>query len=76
MRVIGWILRVFACVWLVSGGLRVVLAFVEARVLGPGNHLLMGTITLVLAVVMFWASGKLLDRADKAKQAVQRRTKW
>lgn len=76
MRVIGWILRVLACVWLVSGGLRVVLAFVEARAQGPGNHLLMGTITLVLAVVTFWASGKLLDRADKAKQAVQRRTKW
>lgn len=76
MRVVGWILRVLACVRLVSGGLRVVLAFVGARALGPGNHLLMGTITLVLAVVTFWASGKLLDRADKAKQACQRRTKW
>ena len=76
MRIVGWILRVLACVGLVSGGLRVVLAFVGARALGPGNHLLIGTITLLLSVAAFWASGKLLNRADKAKQAVQRRTNW
>lgn len=39
------------------------------RTSGPGNHLLAGIITLLLSIAAFWASGKLLDRADKAKQA-------
>jgi hypothetical protein len=69
MRIVGWILRVLACIWFVFGGLRVFLALTGTGALGPGNHLLVGIITLLLSVAAFWASGKLLDRADKAKQA-------
>lgn len=58
--------------WLVFGGLRVFLAFTGAAALGPGNHLLAGIITLLLSVATLWASGKLLDRADKAKQAAHK----
>lgn len=67
MRIVGWILRILACIWLVFGGLRVFLALAGTG--GPGNHLLAGIITLLLSIAAFWASGKLLDRADKAKQA-------
>lgn len=69
MRIVGWILRVLACIWLVFGGLRIFLALTGTGALGPGNHLLAGIITLLLSVAAFWASGKLLDLADNVKQA-------
>lgn len=69
MRIVGCILRVLAFIWLVFGGLRFSLAVPGTFTLGPGNHFLAGIIMLLLSVAAFWASGKLLDRSNKAKQA-------
>lgn len=66
MRIIGWILRTLGCVWAIFGSIRIFLAVVGA-VPGPGKNFVAGLITLALAALAIWGSGKLLDKVDKAK---------
>ncbi len=66
MRIIGWILTIFGCVWAFSGIMRIIAAAMGAMP-GPGKHVFAGLVTLALAALAIWGGGKLRAKAAHAK---------
>jgi hypothetical protein len=65
MRIIGWILTVLGFIWAFFGVTKIIAAAMGA-ISDPGVNLVLGLVTLCLAIIAIWAGRRLRHKATLA----------
>lgn len=62
MRILGWVLTVLGCIWMLTGFLRLATSLTGVLPGHMGTNLAMALGTIALAALALWAGGKLRHR--------------